>query len=52
MVSQQLARLRLEGLVNTRREGRMIYYSVGHSGTVSLLKSLFVMLPEVVEQQG
>jgi hypothetical protein len=30
----------------------MIYYSVGHSGTVSLLKSLFVMLPEVVEQQG
>ena len=28
MVSQQLARLRLEGLVNTRREGRLVYYSM------------------------
>jgi DNA-binding transcriptional ArsR family regulator len=50
MVSQQLARLRLEGLVNTRRDGRMIYYSVGNSGTLSLLRSLFVMLPETAKQ--
>ena len=28
-VSQQLARLRLDGLVNARREGRTIYYSLG-----------------------
>lgn len=28
-VSQQLARLRLEGLVNSRREGKAIYYSLG-----------------------
>lgn len=28
-VSQQLARLRLDGLVQTRREGRTIYYSIG-----------------------
>lgn len=27
-VSQQLARLRLEGLVATRREGKTIYYSI------------------------
>jgi ArsR family transcriptional regulator len=27
-VSQQLARLRLEGLVATRREGKAIYYSI------------------------
>jgi DNA-binding transcriptional ArsR family regulator len=27
-VSQQLARLRLEGLVTTRREGKTIYYSI------------------------
>lgn len=28
-VSQQLARLRLEGLVKARREGKTIYYSIG-----------------------
>ena len=27
-VSQQLARLRLEGLVNCRRDGKTIYYSI------------------------
>lgn len=27
-VSQQLARLRLEGFVSTRREGRAIYYAI------------------------
>jgi DNA-binding transcriptional ArsR family regulator len=27
-VSQQLARLRLDGLVNTRRDGKIIYYSI------------------------
>ena len=43
MVSQQLARLRMEGLVNTRREGRQVYYSVGQASTISLLDSLFGM---------
>lgn len=28
VVSQQLARLRLEGLVSARREGQAIYYSI------------------------
>jgi DNA-binding transcriptional ArsR family regulator len=43
MVSQQLARLRMEGLVNTRREGRLVYYSIGQSSTISFLNSLFGM---------
>ena len=29
-VSQQLARLRLEGLVSTRRDGRTIYYAIAN----------------------
>lgn len=31
-VSQQLARLRLEGLVKTRREGKTVYYSLADEG--------------------
>ena len=43
-VSQMLARLRDEGLVNTRRDGKTIYYSLGDSNTeqvIELLYSLF-----------
>jgi DNA-binding transcriptional ArsR family regulator len=29
-VSQQLARLRLDGLVSTRRDGKVIYYSIAN----------------------
>ncbi len=47
IVSQQLARLRMEGLVNTRREGRMVYYSVGEPNTISFLHSLFGMFPKL-----
>jgi DNA-binding transcriptional ArsR family regulator len=39
-VSQQLARLRLEGLVATRREGKAIFYSVRDARVVALLSSL------------
>ncbi|RUM11548.1 ArsR/SmtB family transcription factor [Rhizobium fabae] len=45
MVSQQLARLRLEGLVNTRREGRLVYYSVGNVGVLAFLELLFDLFP-------
>jgi len=45
MVSQQLARLRLDGLVSSRRDGRMIYYSVTHPDTTTLLHFLFAMFP-------
>jgi ArsR family transcriptional regulator len=43
-VSQQLARLRLEGLVSARRDGKTIYYSILDPNvlqTVNLVHSLF-----------
>lgn len=39
-VSQQLARLRLEGLVTTRRAGKAIYYAIRDQRTVALLSCL------------
>lgn len=44
VVSQQLARLRLEGLVSARREGQAIYYSLLDpkvAAMIGLLASLF-----------
>ncbi len=43
-VSQMLARLRDEGLVSTRRDGKIIYYSLADDNTsqvISLLYKLF-----------
>jgi ArsR family transcriptional regulator len=39
-VSQQLARLRLEGLVTSRREGKAIYYSIGDARVQRLIAAL------------
>lgn len=39
-VSQQLARLRYDGLVHTRREGRQIYYSLANEEVASVVGSL------------
>ena len=39
-VSQQLARLRLDGLVTTRRDGRVIYYSIAGSEVSAIIDSL------------
>ncbi len=39
-VSQQLARLRLEGLVTTRRAGKAIFYAIRDPRTVGLLACL------------
>lgn len=39
-VSQQLARLRLEGLVQSRRDGRMIYYRLMNDEVSSIISSL------------
>jgi DNA-binding transcriptional ArsR family regulator len=43
-VSQQLARLRLEGLVSCRRDGKTIYYSIQDpkvSQTIALVYDMF-----------
>ena len=39
-VSQQLGRLRLEGLVSTRREGKAIFYSVRDPRVIAILSCL------------
>jgi DNA-binding transcriptional ArsR family regulator len=40
-VSQQLARLRLEGLVSTRRDGQTIYYSIASDKARSVIGALY-----------
>lgn len=40
-VSQMLARLRDEGLVNTRREGKTIYYSLKDRNTEEMINLLY-----------
>lgn len=40
-VSQQLARLRYEGLVETRREGKAIYYSLAEGPTREVLDVVY-----------
>lgn len=42
-VSQQLARLRLEGLVATRREGKAIFYSIQDQKVLRLVRLLEAM---------
>lgn len=52
-VSQQLARLRLEGLVKYRREGKVIYYSLVDEKSrkvIELVYDLFCDLEEQGEQ--
>jgi len=40
-LSQQLGVLRAEGLVNTRREGKRIYYSIADARVLALLGTLY-----------
>jgi DNA-binding transcriptional ArsR family regulator len=40
-VSQQLARLRFDRLVNTRRDGRTIYYSIANREVSSVIATLY-----------
>lgn len=47
-VSQQLARLRMEGMVSARREGQMIYYTIKDPRIVRLLSMLETILEEDV----
>ena len=49
-VSQQLAHLRMEGLVTTRREGRAIYYSIADSDVGDIIETLYEMFCEPVRK--
>jgi ArsR family transcriptional regulator len=40
-VSQQLARLRLEGIVNYRRDGKAIYYTIKDEKVFKLIELLY-----------
>jgi DNA-binding transcriptional ArsR family regulator len=40
-VSQQLARLRMEGLVTSRRDGRLIFYSIRDDEVSSIISALY-----------
>lgn len=40
-VSQQLARLRHEGLVETRRDGRIVYYSLADETTRRFIQAVY-----------
>lgn len=47
-VSQQLARLRLDGMVTTRRDGKTIYYSLANNDVrqvISIIYSIFCEAP-------
>ena len=40
-LSQQLGVLRTEGIVNMRREGKRIFYSIAHPDVMQVLKILY-----------
>jgi DNA-binding transcriptional ArsR family regulator len=40
-LSQQLGVLRTEGVVNTRREGKYVYYSVADPNVMQVLEALY-----------
>lgn len=46
-VSQQLARLRLEGLVNSRRDGKAIFYSLADTKAAQMIEMLYTMFCSV-----
>ena len=50
-VSQQLARLRFDRLVQTRREGRMVYYSIANGEVAQLVKMLYQFFCEPAIQE-
>ena len=45
-VSQQLSRLRLEGLVTTRREGKTIYYSIKDDRVKQMIEVVYKLFCE------
>ncbi|MFN7026479.1 MAG: ArsR/SmtB family transcription factor [Pseudorhizobium sp.] len=51
-VSQQLARLRFDRLVNTRRDGRVIYYSLASEEVAPLIGTLYDLFCAPVRNGG
>lgn len=51
-VSQMLARLREEGLVTTRREGKTIFYSLADSNTYEVISLLYRLFCGPADQDG
>lgn len=54
MVSQQLARLRLDKLVETRREGKAIYYSLADEDVkrvIAVIYDIFCNGPDVADRR-
>ena len=51
-VSQQLARLRLEGLVKPRREGKTIYYSLADDKPRQLIETVYALFCETGCEEG
>jgi len=51
-VSQQLARLRFDRLVNTRRDGRTIYYSIASEEVSSVIETLYDLFCAPVRKAG
>lgn len=51
VVSQQLARLRMEGMVTARRDGQMIFYSIKDPRVFRLLGALDTILAAAGDEQ-
>lgn len=51
-VSQQLARLRFDRLVTTRRDGRMVYYSIADAEVTRLVEMLYEFFCKSVQDRN
>ncbi len=51
-VSQQLARLRADNLVNTRRDGKTIYYSIARDEARQLIKLIYTLFCEPAKEEA
>ena len=51
-VSQQMARLRFDQLVDTRRDGRMIYYSLASAEVAPVIETLYGLFCAPVRGDG
>jgi len=51
MVSQQLARLRYDGMVTTRRDGKAIYYSLANDDVRQVISVVYRIFCQTDEKQ-